>query len=289
MFLVNDYMATTNDVELSYSIAGAGPPLVVTSPGWGIGSDYLKRGLRPLLEYFTIVFVTTRGSGRSTRPADISRMGSADMADDIEELRRHLGFPTIDLFGHSNGGAIAISYARRHGAYLRKLVLTSSQLLGFDARKTVQTFLDHAVTDPRYRDAVSWVAQPRPEDDDAFRRQFIKRLPLYFHDPDAHAETFAHHVGESFSAWASRAQATADLPASASQVDKLASIRAETLIVVGGTAGFARLPFPNDCMPESADLGSSCWNKPATFHGSRSRSTSSPRSGNSFVTADGSL
>lgn len=73
MFLVNDYMATTNDVELSYSIAGAGPPLVVTSPGWGIGSDYLKHGLKPLLEYFTIVFVTTRGSGRSTRPADISR------------------------------------------------------------------------------------------------------------------------------------------------------------------------------------------------------------------------
>jgi pimeloyl-ACP methyl ester carboxylesterase len=233
MFSVNDQMTTTNDVELSYSIAGAGPPLVVTSPGWGIGSDYLKHGLKPVLEHFTIVFVTTRGSGRSTRPADILRMGSADMADDIEELRRHLGLPTIDLFGHSNGGAIAISYAQRHGAHLRKLVLTSSQLLGFDASKTVQAFLDQAVTDPRYRDAVSWVAQSGPEDDDGFRRHFINRLPLYFHDPDAHAETFAHHMGESFSAWASRTQAAADRLASASQIDKLASIRAETLIVVG--------------------------------------------------------
>jgi pimeloyl-ACP methyl ester carboxylesterase len=233
MFSVNDHMATTNDVELSYSIAGAGPPLVITSPGWGIGSDYLRHGLEPLLAHFTIVFVTTRGSGRSTRPADILRMGSADMADDIEELRRHLGLPTIDLFGHSNGGAIAIAYAQRHGAYLRKLVLTSSQLLGFDISKTVQSFLDQAAADPRYRDAVSWVAQPRPNDDDAFRRHFLKRLPLYFHDPDAHAETFTRHMGESFSAWASRAQAAADQLASASQVDKLASIGAETLIIVG--------------------------------------------------------
>jgi proline iminopeptidase len=86
-----DHAATINGVELAYTVAGTGPLLVVTSPGWGIGSTYLKQGLKPLLERFRIIFVTTRGSGRSTRPADISQMGSADMADDIEKLRVHGG------------------------------------------------------------------------------------------------------------------------------------------------------------------------------------------------------
>jgi pimeloyl-ACP methyl ester carboxylesterase len=220
-------------VELSYTVAGEGPLLVVTSPGWGIGSTYLKQGLKRLLENFKIIFVTTRGSGRSTRPADMSQMGSAHMADDIEQLRRHLGLPMIDLFGHSNGGAIAISYAERYGEHLRKLVLSSSQLLGFDASQTIQAFLDDAATDPRYRDAVPYVGQPSPDDDAGFRQHFIKRLPLYLHDPQAHAATFVRHMGESFSAWAYRAQAVVDRLPAADQVDKLAAIQAETLILVG--------------------------------------------------------
>ncbi len=228
-----DHIATINGVELSYTVAGTGPLLVVTSPGWGIGASYLKQGLAPLLESFKIIFVTARGSGRSTRPADVSQMGSADMADDIEHLRRYLGLPTIDLFGHSNGGAIAISYAERHGTHLRKLVLTSSQLLGFDVDKMIQSVLAAAATDPRYGDAVPYVAQPIPDDDAGFRQHFIKRLPLYLHDPQAHAATFIRHMGETFSAWPFRVQAAVDQLPAAEQVTRLGAIRAETLILVG--------------------------------------------------------
>lgn len=228
-----EHVATINSVKLAYTVAGRGPLLVVTSPGWGIGSTYLKEGLKPLLEHFRIIFVTTRGSGRSTRPVDVSQMGSAHMADDIEQLREYLGLPVINLFGHSNGGAIAISYAERYRTRLRKLILTSSQLLGLDASEMIQSFLDAATTDPRYRDAVQYVAQPTPDDDTGFRQHFIKRLPLYLYDPQAHAATFIRHMGESFSAWPFRMQATVDQLPAAEQVTKLDAIRAETLILVG--------------------------------------------------------
>ncbi len=233
MLSMGDHVAILNDVELAYTVAGSGPLLVVTSPGWGIGSPYLKQGLEPLLKNFKIIFVTTRGSGRSSRPDNTSHMGSAHMADDIEQLRQYLGLPAIDLFGHSNGGAIAIAYAQRYGAHLRRLILTSSQLLGFDVDKEIQSFLDDAATDPRYRDAVRYVGEPSPDGDAEFRQHFIKRLPLYLYDPQAHAATFIRHMGESFSAWAFRMQAAVDQLPAEEQVTKLADIRAETLILVG--------------------------------------------------------
>jgi proline iminopeptidase len=233
MLSIGDHVAILNDVELAYTVAGSGPLLVVTSPGWGIGSTYLERGLEPLLKKFKIIFVTTRGSGRSSRPEDASRMGSADMADDIEQLRQYLGLPAIDLLGHSNGGAIAIAYAERYGANLRKLILTSSQLLGFDIDEEIQSFLDDAATDPRYRDAVRYVGEPSPNGDAEFRQHFVKRLPLYLYDPQAHAATFIRHMGETFSAWAFRMQAAVDRLYAAEQVTRLAEIRAETLILVG--------------------------------------------------------
>src|SRR5262245_49195829 len=188
--LAGDYSVEVNSVSLSYTVAGEGPLLFVTSPGWGIGSLYLQKGLKPLLQNFKVVFITTRGSGRSGRPADISQMGSTHMADDIDGLRRHLGLATIDLFGHSNGGAIAVAYAQRYGAHLGKLILTSSQLIGLDVSATINSFLDRAASDPRYNEAVPHVRQTAPADDEGFRQHFIKRLPLYLHDPKSHVPTF---------------------------------------------------------------------------------------------------
>jgi len=228
-----EHLAPIDELRLSYFVAGEGPLLFVTSPGWGIGSRYLQRGLAPLLPRFKIVFITTRGSGSSTRPADAAQMGSANMADDIDLLRQYLGLSHIDLFGHSNGGAIAISYAARHGANLRRLILTSSQLIGFDTGKSIQAFLERVATDPRYRQAVPYVGKPRPEDDAGFRQHFLKTLPLYLHDPGANAAIFESDMGGPFSAWAFHAQAKRDRSPAADQTLELANISAKTLIIVG--------------------------------------------------------
>lgn len=160
-------------------------------------------------------------------------MGSAHMAEDIEQLRQHLGLPRIDLFGHSNGGAIAISYAERYGTHLRKLILTSSQLLGFNASDVIATFLDQAATDPRYREAVPYACRPFPKDDPGFVEHFTKMVPLYLYDPKANAAIFIRDVGVRLSAWAFHAQAAVDCLPSGSQVTALAKIQAQTLILVG--------------------------------------------------------
>jgi proline iminopeptidase len=114
----------------------------------------LQKGFKFLEERFRVVFVDTRGSGLSARPADSAKMSSNDMADDLEALRAHLALLTVRLLGHSNSGAIALSYAERYPDRVAKLVLVDSQMLGFSAGGVTQTFLEARAEDPRYKAAV---------------------------------------------------------------------------------------------------------------------------------------
>ncbi|WP_262423521.1 alpha/beta fold hydrolase [Brevundimonas denitrificans] len=46
-------------------------------------------------------------------------------ADDINDLRRHLGADQIDLWGISYGSHLALSMLKRHGDHVRRVALAS--------------------------------------------------------------------------------------------------------------------------------------------------------------------
>lgn len=50
---------------------------------------------------------------------------TAQNADDVDDLRRHLGAEKIDLWGISYGSHLALSILRRHGARVRRVALAS--------------------------------------------------------------------------------------------------------------------------------------------------------------------
>ncbi|MEV5832189.1 alpha/beta hydrolase [Nocardia sp. NPDC052112] len=54
-------------------------------------------------------------------------------ADDIEQLRRQWQVDRIDLLGSGNGAKVALSYARKFGDHLARLVLDSPEAVGADA------------------------------------------------------------------------------------------------------------------------------------------------------------
>jgi pimeloyl-ACP methyl ester carboxylesterase len=117
-------------------------------PGYGsIGSArFFVHMLGPLLERRELVVVDMRGTGHS-RPLDCPRMQAgadsagaiaqclrvlgptfasyrtAAAADDIDAVRRALGYRRIALYGDSYGTFLGQSYAYRHGGSLRALVL----------------------------------------------------------------------------------------------------------------------------------------------------------------------
>src|SRR3984885_9624741 len=81
-----DHVVTLNGVELHYRVSGNGPLLFLIPPGWGVGSGYLQKAFKFLQDRYRLVFVDTRGSGLSGRPADDAKMSSHDMAEDIGAL-----------------------------------------------------------------------------------------------------------------------------------------------------------------------------------------------------------
>jgi proline iminopeptidase len=150
--LMEDHTVTLNEVDIHYRTIGEGPVLFLVSPGWGVASGYLQRAFSSLAKHLRLVFIDTRGSGLSGRPADPMRMGSVDMANDLEALRAHLGLSEISILGHSNSGAIALAYAARYPDRVSKLVLIDSQVLGLSATADTQRILQNRATVAEFHD-----------------------------------------------------------------------------------------------------------------------------------------
>jgi proline iminopeptidase len=188
--LMEDHTVTLNGVDLHYRTIGDGPVLFLVPPGWGVASVYLQRAFSSLAKQLRLVFIDTRGSGLSGRPADATHMGSVDMADDLEALRVHLDLSDINILGHSNSGAIALSYAARYPDRVSKLVLIDSQVLGLSAAADTQRILQNRATDPRFEEATRIVStfftgQVNLAASDESLEAFIAQvLPLYLHSPE---------------------------------------------------------------------------------------------------------
>ena len=104
---------TTDGVEIRFEVIGTGPPLLVCHGGPSNVCDTLISDLARLSPYFTLVFHDYRGSGQSsTAPEDTYTF--ARLADDIEELRRHLNLGSVPVLAHSMGGLVAMEFALRH-------------------------------------------------------------------------------------------------------------------------------------------------------------------------------
>jgi proline iminopeptidase len=237
--LMEDHTVTLNEVDIHYRTIGEGPVLFLVSPGWGVASGYLQRAFSSLAKHLRLVFIDTRGSGLSGRPADPMRMGSVDMANDLEALRAHLGLSEISILGHSNSGAIALAYAARYTDRVSKLVLIDSQVLGLSADADTQRILENRATDPRFKEATRIVStfftgQMNPATSDESLEAFIAQvLPLFLHSPEKSLPLAKEQLSGPISSYAFVSQYAADAAFPIDQTKSLGAIRAKALIMVG--------------------------------------------------------
>jgi len=235
---IGEHDAPINDVQLHYTIAGHGPLVFVCSPGWGPGSLYLQRGLAPLEEHFTLLFIDTRGSGKSSKPADVKRMSGSDMADDIEGLRRYLALDKINLLGHSDSGAIALYYAERYPTALAKLLIVDGLSYGNteadkQENENLKKIREGLANDPRYKQALE-PFKPTEPGDVGMQQVLQHEAPISFADPAKNGPIFAKTIeGMTPSSFAAQAHSAAGQAQHVEETARLGEIKAKTLIVVG--------------------------------------------------------
>ena len=127
------FCVTQDNVRLAYSTIGAGQPLIRVancfnhldfeweSPIW-------HHWVRDLASGASILRYDGRGNGLSTW--DVENISFEAWVHDLEVVVDAAGLDKFALFGHSQGGAIAIAYAVRHPERVSHLVLCGAYSRG---------------------------------------------------------------------------------------------------------------------------------------------------------------
>jgi pimeloyl-ACP methyl ester carboxylesterase len=178
-----DGLTTADGRRLAYRRVGDGPALICHGGGPGFSAFYFGE-LAGLGERLELILFDPRGTGGSDRPADTRAYSIEDYANDVEELREHLGLERINLLGHSHGGVVAMDYAARYPDRVEKLILAST--LARFAKEQVaamETAMSAKAGEPWFEDASAALAAEQAgefETDEELGELALREFPFYF-------------------------------------------------------------------------------------------------------------
>jgi len=178
-----DGLSTADGRRLAYRRNGSGRTLVCHGGGPGFSSLYLSN-LGGLDEDLDLVLLDPRGTGGSDRPADSRAYAIDDYAEDVEELRGHLGLERIDLFGHSHGGVVAMAYAARYPERIGRLILASTLARWAPEQESAMNeAMAGQEAEPWYEDALAALQAEQVGDfssDEELGELAMREFPFYF-------------------------------------------------------------------------------------------------------------
>ena len=116
----------TPDGRLYYESEGKGSPVVLVAGGPGGSHASFHPWFSRLAAEHTVIYFDNIGRGRSDRLKNPKRYTVERDADDIEALRKALGYRKISVLGHSYGGMPALAYALKYPTHCARLVLSDT-------------------------------------------------------------------------------------------------------------------------------------------------------------------
>ncbi len=104
---------------------GKGDPLFIIPGGPG-GSHYSYRSFDSLSTTNTMVYFDGFGRGKSDTAKVVSEYSLERDIEDLEGLRKAMGYSAINILGHSYGGLVAQGYALKYPQNVRHLILANT-------------------------------------------------------------------------------------------------------------------------------------------------------------------
>lgn len=124
---IEENRAEVNGQTIHFLKAGAGPALVLVH-GYPESSETWRRIIPELAKSFTVIAPDTRGVGQSSVADSFSL---EDVADDVYELVKSLGFTGVRLVGQDFGVQVVSAYAAKHREDVSALIVMESPLSAF--------------------------------------------------------------------------------------------------------------------------------------------------------------
>ena len=129
--------AVSGDVRVAYQVVGDGPRDLVLAPGFvshlELAWDYppYERFMRRLAAFARVIVFDKRGSGLSDPVGEAATI--EDRMDDIRAVMDAAGSERADVFGWSEGAALAAFFSATHPDRVSRLVLYGSFARGLPA------------------------------------------------------------------------------------------------------------------------------------------------------------
>lgn len=116
---------TVNNAKLWTLSFGKGDPLFIIPGGPG-GSHYGYRGFDSMSVACKLVYYDGFGRGKSDTAKKLSEYTLERDIEDLEGLRKAMGFDKINVLGHSYGGLVAQGYAIKYPDKVKHLILANT-------------------------------------------------------------------------------------------------------------------------------------------------------------------
>lgn len=127
----SDQIIEHNGAKIHYRIVGDGKPILLLSGGPGFSLDYMTPIADLLSNSFQCILLDQRGTGKSIVPTyDTNYINISATLEDIEFLRKHLGYEEWIVLGHSVGCFLASKYASDYPSSVSSLLLVET--VGFN-------------------------------------------------------------------------------------------------------------------------------------------------------------
>lgn len=132
--------ANSHEVKIAYRLFGKGTPLIIINGGPGRSSDTFTELAEKLSSTSRqVILFDQRGTGKSQlKSANEKTISLELMVEDLENLRKHLGYDKISLLGHSFGGMYAMAYAAKYPENIKALILSASGSINLEHMKQVE-------------------------------------------------------------------------------------------------------------------------------------------------------
>ncbi len=116
---------SVNGAKLWVVLVGHGDPMIIIPGGPG-GSHLGYRSFDTLAKDNQIVYFDAFGRGKSDTAKDVKEYSLDRDIEDVEGLRKALGFEKWNVLGHSYGGVVAQGYALKYPQHVSHLILANT-------------------------------------------------------------------------------------------------------------------------------------------------------------------
>lgn len=176
-------IVAADGTKLRYVIEGSGIPCVVVN-----GSHYQRVFPKDLRRHLKLIFLDFRHSYEADAAAKLDTVTLDTLFDDIEQVRKTLGFDRIAVMGHSLPSLIALEYARKYPQHTSHVILIGAPPFMIPREQSESFWESDAsearkLADKRNREKITDEDLKKAPPGQAWKLYFVRNGAHYWYDP----------------------------------------------------------------------------------------------------------